>query len=76
MYYIGVIMFSIRLPKDIENRINKLSEVTKRPKSFFVKEALNSYLSDLEEYYTALERKNDKNRELISIDELKRALEL
>lgn len=67
-------MLSIRLDAQTEDRINKLSKATNRPKSFFVKEALANYLDDLEDYYDALKRKNSSDRELISFDELKKAL--
>ncbi len=69
-------MLSVRLPKEMEARIERLAEATKRPKSFFVKEALENYLEDMEEYYEALKRRNDPNRNLISLEELERALEL
>ncbi len=69
-------MLSVRLPKELEDRINNLAKVTKRPKSFFVKEALANYIDDLEDYYSALKRKNDNNRELISLEELEAALEI
>ena len=46
-------MLSIRLDTQTEERIDKLSKATHRPKSFFVKEALANYLDDLEDYYEA-----------------------
>jgi len=67
-------MLSIRLDAQTQERIDKLSKATNRPKSFFVKEALANYLDDLEDYYDALKRKNSSDRELISFDELKKAL--
>ena len=69
-------MLSIRLPKEMEDRINRLAESTQRPKSFFVKEALSNYLDDMEDYYEVLKRQNDPSRSLISIEELEKALEL
>jgi len=69
-------MLSVRLPAEMESRIDRLAESTKRPKSFFVKEALSNYLEDMEEYYEVLKRKNDPTRNLISLEELERALEL
>jgi RHH-type rel operon transcriptional repressor/antitoxin RelB len=67
-------MLSIRLDAQTQERIDKLSKATNRPKSFFVKEALANYLDDLEDYYDAFKRKNSSDRELISFDELKKAL--
>jgi RHH-type rel operon transcriptional repressor/antitoxin RelB len=69
-------MISVRLPKEMENRINNLAKSTQRPKSFFVKEALGNYLDDMEDYYEVLKRKNSKTREIISLEELKSAIDL
>jgi RHH-type rel operon transcriptional repressor/antitoxin RelB len=69
-------MLSIRVPAEMEKRIERLAKSTRRPKSFFVKEALNNYLEDMEEYYEVLKRRNDPDRNLITIEELERALAL
>jgi len=44
-------MINIRLPKEMENRINNLVKSTQQPKSFFIKEALANYLEDMKDYY-------------------------
>ena len=67
-------MISIRLPEEMETRINNLAKSTQRPKSFFIKEALANYLDDMEDYYDVLKRQNDENRNLISLEELENAL--
>jgi len=41
-------MLSVRLSKEMEDRIALLAESTQRPKSFFVKEALSNYLDDMQ----------------------------
>jgi RHH-type rel operon transcriptional repressor/antitoxin RelB len=69
-------MLSVRLPQDIEKRLERLAKSTQRPKSFFVKEALNNYLDDMEDLYDVLKRKNAKDRNLISLKELEDALGL
>ncbi len=72
----GAIVLSVRLTKEMEKRIDRLAKSTQRPKSFFVKEALNNYLEDMEEYYEVLKRRNDPNRNLITLEELERALDV
>jgi len=72
----GVFMLSVRLPQDVEKRLERLAKSTQRPKSFFVKEALNNYLDDMEDLYDVLKRKNAKDRNLISLKELEDALGL
>ena len=67
-------MISIRLPEEMETRINNLAKSTQRPKSFFIKEALANYLDDIEDYYDVLKRQNDESRNLISLEELENAL--
>jgi len=67
-------MISVRLPEEMETRINNLAKSTQRSKSFFVKEALNNYLEDMEDYYEALKRDTDPEQNLISLEELKKAL--
>ena len=43
-------MLSIRLPKKTEDRLSALSARTHRPKSYFIKAALDRYLEDEEDY--------------------------
>mgnify|MGYP001257514614 CR=1 FL=1 len=51
--------YSIRLPEEIENRLQKLSAQTGRSKSFYVKEAILEHLSDIEDIYLAERRLED-----------------
>lgn len=41
-------MISLKLPKDLENRLNNLAAVTHRPKSYYMREALEQYLKEHE----------------------------
>ena len=63
-------MTSIRLPEKIENRLASLCQLTKRSKSFYIKEAIEYYLEDLEDAYIALERMADPRRELLTTKEV------
>jgi RHH-type rel operon transcriptional repressor/antitoxin RelB len=51
--------YSIRLPHEIEKRLDHLSSITGRRKSFYVKEAIIDHLSDLEDVYLAEKRLED-----------------
>ena len=44
---------SVRLSADLEERLDALSARTGRPKSFYVKSAIEAHLADLEEQYWA-----------------------
>lgn len=47
---------SIRLPEDVEARLNRLAERTGRTKSFYVTEAVLEHIDDLEDLYLAEQR--------------------
>ncbi|HIC44407.1 MAG TPA: CopG family transcriptional regulator, partial [Sulfurimonas sp.] len=55
---------------------DKLAEITNHSKSFFVKEALSSYLDDMIDFYEAQKRSKADDRNLISLDELEKSLGL
>ena len=44
---------SIRLPDDIERRLDFLVRQTGRTKAFYIREALAEMIDDLEDYYLA-----------------------
>jgi len=44
---------SIRLDPQIEQRLNALSDQTKRSKAFYLRELITNGLDDLEDYYRA-----------------------
>lgn len=48
--------YSIRLPHEIEERLERLSLQTGRSKSFYVKEAIIDHLDDIEAVYLAEKR--------------------
>jgi RHH-type rel operon transcriptional repressor/antitoxin RelB len=58
MHYVweNTMTYSIRLPFEIENRLESLSTQTGRSKSFYVKEAILAHLSDIEDIYLAEKR--------------------
>ena len=49
-------MLAIRLPEDIENRLDALAKATGRTKSFYAREAILEHLEDLEDVYLAEQR--------------------
>ena len=67
-------MLSVRLDDDMQAKLNNLARITKRPKSFFVKDALAGYLDDMSDFIEAEKRQGDKNRTLISLEELEKSL--
>jgi RHH-type rel operon transcriptional repressor/antitoxin RelB len=51
--------YSIRLPHEIEDRLERLSSLTGRRKSFYVKAAILEHLDDIEDVYLAEKRLED-----------------
>jgi RHH-type rel operon transcriptional repressor/antitoxin RelB len=49
-------MLAIRLPPEIEERLEKLARKTGRTKTFYAREAIVEHLDDLEDLYLAEKR--------------------
>lgn len=49
-------MLAIRLPEDIEKRLDTLAKATGRSKTFYAREAILEHLADLEDLYLAEQR--------------------
>jgi RHH-type rel operon transcriptional repressor/antitoxin RelB len=67
------VMLAIRLPVDIEERLNRLTLETGRTKTALAREAILEHLDDLEDFYLAQSRAR-KNRKLIPLDDVERDL--
>jgi len=62
-------MLALRLPEDIEKRLEALARKTGRTKSFYAREAILRHLEDLEDAHLARERLNPR-RTRVSLEEL------
>ncbi|UWH30582.1 ribbon-helix-helix protein, CopG family (plasmid) [Aeromonas veronii] len=72
-------MLAIRLPSDIEDRLAHLAKETGRTKTYYAREAILTYLEDLEDYYLAdrvMERVRKGEEHLFSLDDVERDLGL
>lgn len=72
-------MLNVRIPADMETRLNVLAESTNRPKSFYVREALERSIEDMEDVYlaeAALERFRASGENGIPLEEVERHLGL
>lgn len=49
-------MLALRLPEEIEIRLEKLAKSTGRTKNFYAREAIIEHLADLEDLYLAEKR--------------------
>jgi RHH-type rel operon transcriptional repressor/antitoxin RelB len=69
-------MVNVRVPKEIEERLEELTRLTHRSKSFYVREALKAYIEDLEDYYISVERLADKSSKRYTLEEVEEKLGL
>jgi RHH-type rel operon transcriptional repressor/antitoxin RelB len=49
-------MLALRLPPDIEQRLDALAKKTGRSKSYYAREAILRQIEDIEDYYLARQR--------------------
>lgn len=47
-------VLSLRVPNELKERLDRLSADTHRPASWYVREALEKHLEDVEDYYDAV----------------------
>jgi RHH-type rel operon transcriptional repressor/antitoxin RelB len=52
-------MLAIRLPEEVEKRLDALAKATGRTKTFYAREAILEHLEDLEDIYIAEQRLAD-----------------
>jgi len=71
------VAISIRLPGDMEERLQNLAMLTGRSKTYYVKEAICEHLADLEDLYLAEQRLLDiraGRSKTHTLDEVEQAL--
>ncbi|MBE0448591.1 MAG: TraY domain-containing protein [Actinobacteria bacterium] len=72
-------MLALRLPSEIEERLEALAKATGRTKSFYAREAILEHLDDLEDIYLAektLEQVRQGEMTTHSLDDVERDLGL
>jgi RHH-type rel operon transcriptional repressor/antitoxin RelB len=72
-------MLSVRISKDMEERLDRLAKKTQRSKGFFVKKALDRYLEDQEDYIDAVAAYEEylaTGKKAKSLEELKKEYDL
>lgn len=68
-------MLAIRLPKDIEDRLDRLAKQTGRTKTFYAREAIVEHLEELEDVFLAEKRLREPVKRWTQ-DELEQGLDL
>jgi len=65
---------SVRLPKDIIERLDDIARDTERPRSYIIQKAIESYIEDYADLQVALDRINDNADKVMSVKELRASL--
>ncbi len=68
-------MLSVRLNSDLEEKLEQLSVKTNRSKSFYVKQALENYLNDMDDYLEVKYRDSNSENNMLNIADLERHLD-
>lgn len=68
-------MIAVRLPKELEEQLEKVAHETHRSKSYYIRKALEQYLEDREDYLLAVARLEENNPR-ISYQKLRKELGL
>ena len=69
-------MISVRLPEEMEEKLEEISKLTNTSKSYNIREAIRLYLSEIEDYYIALKRSKKKDSKFYTTVELRKELGL
>jgi len=67
---------SVRVADELALKLSEIAEDTERPKSFHVQKALEAYLSEIADLQVAYDRLHDTADTIISVDEMRKELEL
>jgi RHH-type rel operon transcriptional repressor/antitoxin RelB len=73
------VMLGVRIPAELNARLDILSKETGRNKSFYVREALFEYIADMEDIYLAEKRLEDLRAgrsSTMTLEEVEKALGL
>ena len=70
------IALSVRVPDELASKLSEIAKETERPKSFHVQKALEAYLSELADLQVAYDRLHDTSDPVISLEGMRKELEL
>lgn len=52
---------AVRLPKELENKLDQMANMSHRSKSYYIRKALENFFEDKEDYLIAVARLEEKN---------------
>jgi len=67
---------SVRISDDLVKKLDDLAKETERSRSFLIQKALEAYLDEMADFQIALDRLHDATDAVISIDEMRKELDV
>jgi len=67
---------SVRLPRELADRLDDIARDTERSRSFIIQKALERYIEEIADLQVALDRLHDKTDPVVSGKELRKSLGL
>lgn len=67
---------SVRIPDDLASKLSEIAKETERSKSFHIQKALEVYVAELADLQIAADRLHDTSDAVLTLDEMRRELEL
>jgi RHH-type rel operon transcriptional repressor/antitoxin RelB len=67
---------SVRISDELASKLSEIAQETERPKSFHIQKALESYLAEIADLQVAYDRLHDTTDSVISIEDMRKELEL
>jgi RHH-type rel operon transcriptional repressor/antitoxin RelB len=67
-------VITVKIPEDTEKRLDSICKETARTKSFFVRKAIEQFLTETAIYQKALDRLNDVSDEMITSEEMSKEI--
>lgn len=67
---------SVRISDDLSKKLDELAKETERSRSFLIQKALEAYLEELADLQIALDRLNDVTDPIISMEDIRKELEV
>ena len=70
------IPLSVRIPDKLSKELNAVAEITERSRSFLIQKALEAYLEEQADLQIALDRLHDTTDRVISMEEMRKEIEI
>jgi len=67
---------SVRIPEELAKELDSVAKSTERSRSYLIQKALETYLDEQADLQIAIDRLHDTTDSVISIDEMRKELEI